>query len=383
MENVRILVESGRSQNDYPVEIVERKGIGHPDSLADGISEEIAKHICSLADASGKIPYHYSDKVTLRGGQAEPKFGGGRIIEPYEVCATYVGDGSLSEVTAVELVENYLRKTIKHFEKSHAKITAKMILPSEHSLLTYNEDPFWMEDTSVGASYAPLSKTEKLTLQLENLLNSKGVKDKHPMIGEDVKVMTIRDQKTIDLTIACGFIDRYLQNMNDYLEAKSIVEMIVREFLNNHEYSIKRIRVNAADHPELDLVYLTVSGTSIEQGDCGFTGRGNRIRGVISPMRAMTMEAAAGKSIVNHSGKLYSLLAQEIATEIVEHLGAEDAQVEIVGAVGDHANSPCICYAKVFSDKPIKAEVEKITAKWLNNIDEVRKRYLNNRLTVF
>lgn len=47
--------------------------------------------------------------------------------------------------------------------------------------------------------------------------------------------------------------------------------------------------------------YLTVTGTSAEQGDDGNTERGNRINGLISPIRQYSMEATAGKNSVNHT----------------------------------------------------------------------------------
>jgi S-adenosylmethionine synthetase len=80
------------------------------------------------------------------------------------------------------------------------------------------------------------------------------------------------------------------------------------------------VSVNAADDPSAKSVFLTVSGTSAESGDDGEVGRGNRVNGLITPGRPMTLEAAAGKNPVSHVGKLYNVAAHEIARDIVAEL---------------------------------------------------------------
>jgi S-adenosylmethionine synthetase len=75
--------------------------------------------------------------------------------------------------------------------------------------------------------------------------------------------------------------------------------------------------VNSADDIEAGRLYLTVTGTSAEAGDDGQTGRGNRVGGLITPCRPMTLEAAAGKNVVSHVGKSYSIVAFQIARELV------------------------------------------------------------------
>jgi S-adenosylmethionine synthetase len=80
--------------------------------------------------------------------------------------------------------------------------------------------------------------------------------------------------------------------------------------------------VNAADDLQAGSVYLTVTGTSAEAGDDGEAGRGNRVNGLITPYRPMTMESAAGKNPVTHVGKISnvcaSLITQRQVTEIAE-----------------------------------------------------------------
>ena len=70
-------------------------------------------------------------------------------------------------------------------------------------------------DTSAGVGYAPLSETERLVLETERYLNSPGFKSAFPQTGEDVKVMGVRRDRNLDLTIAMPFVDQYIQSCSD------------------------------------------------------------------------------------------------------------------------------------------------------------------------
>lgn len=67
-------------------EVVERKGIGHPDTLADGISEAISRSLSGYyLEEFGQILHHNVDKVLIIAGQSQPRFGGGSISKPPSV----------------------------------------------------------------------------------------------------------------------------------------------------------------------------------------------------------------------------------------------------------------------------------------------------------
>ena len=83
-----IIVE--KSKNDlvqnFPVEMVERKGSGHPDTLIDGIMENTSLYLCQEYLAKyGRIKHHNVDKGLLCGGATEVEFGGGHFITPIKV----------------------------------------------------------------------------------------------------------------------------------------------------------------------------------------------------------------------------------------------------------------------------------------------------------
>jgi S-adenosylmethionine synthetase len=77
----------------------------------------------------------------------------------------------------------------------------------------------------------------------------------------------------------------------------------VRELAGQYDFTTADIAINAADHLPAGAVYLTVTGTSAEAGDDGEVGRGNRVNGLITPYRPMSLEAAPGKNPVTHVGK--------------------------------------------------------------------------------
>jgi S-adenosylmethionine synthetase len=84
----RIQVVDGKNLlvEEMPVEIVERKGRGHPDSLCDGAAEELSVALCKFyREKVGRILHHNVDKAVLVGGSSEADFGGGRVIAPIQI----------------------------------------------------------------------------------------------------------------------------------------------------------------------------------------------------------------------------------------------------------------------------------------------------------
>ena len=77
------------------VEIVERKGLGHPDTICDSIAEEVSRTLCThYLSRVGHVLHHNADKALLVAGRSEPAFGGGRVREPMRLI---VGDRATIE----------------------------------------------------------------------------------------------------------------------------------------------------------------------------------------------------------------------------------------------------------------------------------------------
>lgn len=77
-------------------------------------------------------------------------------------------------------------------------------------------------------------------------------------------------------------------------------------------------------------------------------GRGNRVNGLITPYRPMSLEAAAGKNPVTHVGKLYSLMANRIAHAVVDEVGGvQEAYCYLVSRIGRPITDPHLMEVKV------------------------------------
>ena len=336
-----------------PVEIVERKGIGHPDTICDALAEEISLALCRFYhDRFGLILHHNVDKALLWGGASRTAFNGGRIVEPIEI---FLAGRATCDVNGKKVpVEEILIETSRHWLSKHihaldvdqqVKLHA-MIRPGSSELVDLYQRQkqtgiALANDTSCGVGFAPLDELEQLVHGIEQQLNSTACKSDHPEYGEDIKVMGVRRDDSIALTVACAFIDRYIDSVNDYFNKKEALISLINEIAEKITNKPVSINVNTADGQEKESLYLTVTGTSAEAGDDGEVGRGNRINGLITPYRPMNMEAAAGKNPVTHVGKLYNIVAQNMAEEIVTQLAeVQHVQCYLVSRIGYPVNEP-------------------------------------------
>jgi len=230
---------------------------------------------------------------------------------------------------------------------------------------------------------------ERIVLQVERTLNSVETKAAHPETGEDIKVMAIRRDKNIELTISCAFIDRYITNADDYVKKKLQLAKLAEKtaaIVSNRNINVI---VNAADNVDAGSLFMTVTGTSGESGDDGEVGRGNRVNGLITPYRPMNMEAAAGKNPVTHVGKLYNIVAQQIATALVQQLDeVSEASCYLVSRIGSPIKEPMIIDIRVSlpdgsNIDTIQKPVDEIVTEKLENIDEIRQLLVSGAMVVY
>lgn len=86
---ISIAKANRRPVEEQSVEIVERKGQGHPDYMADGISEYASLYLSRYyLSTFGVILHHNVDKTLVVGGQARPIFGGGEVIQPIYILVS-------------------------------------------------------------------------------------------------------------------------------------------------------------------------------------------------------------------------------------------------------------------------------------------------------
>jgi S-adenosylmethionine synthetase len=398
-----------QSVRDMRVELVERKGLGHPDYIADSASEAASRALCRYyLKEFGTILHHNLDKTLLVGGQANPRFGGGEVLEPIYII---VSGRATTEVRledgvhkvpfgklVVEAVREWIKSNFRYLDPDSHVIIDYMIRRGSADLVTIFEAgkgaiPL-ANDTSIGVGFAPLTTLERLVYETERTLNNKEFKKKYPAVGEDVKVMGLRRDKKIVLTIAAAIIDREVSNPYEYMKVKEdIVEEVkslAHKIAPDHEIEV---HVNTADMPERGSFYLTVTGTSAEHGDDGQTGRGNRANGLITPMRPISLEATAGKNPVNHVGKIYNILAKLVAEKVYEEHEDlfSDVYVELLSQIGRPIDRPLIANVKLIpraitmSNIPthVKEDVVAIVDSYLSNITKITELVLNDQVTLF
>ena len=385
---------------EKPFEHVERKGIGHPDTLIDGIMEHISRELCKeYLNTYGKIMHHNVDKGLVVGGGTEVNFGGGKFTKPIDIilCGRACNDVDGKKIDTLGIAEGAARKYLKEsmrFLDTENTLLSTRISPGSKDLvdvfLRGPKIPF-ANDTSFGVGFAPLSETERLVYETEQLLNSKEYKKKQPAVGEDIKVMGLRSDGHITLTVAIAFVSKFVNSLEEYVKIK---EQVTKDVLANAKKFTERqvtVQINTGDDVKKGSIYLTLSGTSAEMGDDGEVGRGNRVNGLITPGRPMTLEAACGKNPVNHVGKIYSVLASEIAEDIVGlYPDIEACNVSLLSAIGKPIDQPQNAGVQLYlSDggqgklPEMEGKVRGVVDEWLANVTKVTDLIVKGEVSVY
>ena len=398
--NIRLESADKRAVEDQEVEIVERKGIGHPDSICDGIAESVSRALSNLyIERVGKVLHYNTDETQLVAGTAAPAFGGGEVIEPIYLLivgrATKEYDGQKLPVDAVALraAREYLSENLPELDVGTDVIVDVKLGEGSGDL----QDVFGEEtqevpmanDTSFGVGHAPLTETERIVRESERALNGARYGDDHPELGQDIKIMGKREGDVIDVTVAAAMVDAYIDDMEDYVAAVDDVRAFVTELATEYTDREVNVEVNTADDYDEGSIYLTTTGTSAEQGDDGSVGRGNRANGLITPNRPMSMEATSGKNPVNHIGKIYNLLSTHIAETVVAEVdGIRDLQVRLLSQIGRPIDEPHVADAKVVTDDgvtvaDIEAEAIAIIDRELANVTDITRRTIDGELSTF
>ncbi len=408
MANKNIYVE-GISEMPVPmrkIELVERKGIGHPDSVADALAEEVSKALCKMYKKEfGTVLHHNTDETQIAAGQASPKFGGGDIIDPSYIllvgrATTNITDVKTKDIrclpckpVALAAARNYLKKTFPNLDvDSEVVLDARLGQGSDDLRGVYKSSKVLANDTSFGVGYAPYSITDRLVLTTEEYINGK-MKDILPETGQDVKVMASRVGNDITMTVACAMVDKYIDDLDHY---RSAIEQMYDK-VNQHALDVIgdekinfKLDINTGDDYDRGVIYLTCTGLSQEMGDDGSVGRGNRCNGLITPYRPMSMEATSGKNPITHIGKIYNVMSKLIAEDVAKKVSPEvEVRVRILSQIGKPVSEPLNCNVQLVSateDKKLgqwKQEAESIAYEWLDNVDKVTDLIINGKVRTF
>ena len=376
------IIVTGMPAADDTVEVVERKGLGHPDTLCDALAENLSRDLCrAYLERFGAVLHHNVDKALLWAGQSAPAFGGGKVVEPIEIYLAGRASASAGG-EAIPLAEiaqagarRWLREHLRALDaERHVRIHPLLRPGSEALTGLFGQEARLANDTSIGVGYAPLSALERLVLSLDDAIVRRRTVDPASPWGEDTKIMGVRRGREVDLTIACAMIDSRLGGPDDYVAQTAALEALARAEAAAAGFEPGEVRVNAADRPDRGGYYLTVTGTSAESGDDGQVGRGNRVNGLITPGRPMSLEAAAGKNPLTHVGRLYNLAGRDIARLIVEELPeVSRAHCLLVSRIGRPIAEPALVEVRLATatgapTRALERAVEGIVSRMLGEI---------------
>ncbi|MDQ7849558.1 MAG: methionine adenosyltransferase [Armatimonadota bacterium] len=360
---------SGKPVSEHEVEIVERKGVGHPDSICDAIMERVSIALSrEYLQRFGSILHHNIDKALLVAGAADVAFGGGRVTEPMRLIfgdrATAVVNGERVPVEeiAINTARVWFREHLRFVDPERDVIYDVQIKPGSPELVDiFQRETPCANDTSAAVGYAPLTQTEEIVRRVEQLMNSRTFKEDFPEAGEDIKIMGFRQGRELNLTAAVAFVDRFIPDEATYFRRKKEMHDAVHDFvLQQSTFDNITLDINTLDRPGRGLggVYLTVTGTSAESGDSGQIGRGNKVNGVIALNRPMGTEAAAGKNPVSHVGKIYTIMTHQVAARIYEEVpGVREVYVWMLSQIGAPIDRPKIAAAQIIPARGARKSV--------------------------
>jgi len=397
-----IVVEEFRQTplEEQKLEIVERKGIGHPDTICDAILDRVSVELSKeYIKKFGTILHHNADKSLLVAGEVETRFGGGEVKQPMllifgDRATDRVGDDVVAvEEIAINAAKKWIRSNLRFVDpEKHMKYQVELkpgsaaltdIFKRGGKILSAN-------DTSAAVGYAPMSPTERIVLDTEQFLNSKEFKREFPEVGEDVKVMGFRTNSNLSLTVGAAFVDQFVESEDQYFKRKEEVFERLQSFLKEHTDLKVQAKLNTLDVKGrgVDGVYLTVLGTSADGADSGQVGRGNRPNGVIPLNRHTGSEAAAGKNPVSHVGKIYNLLTHKIASEVHKQVpGLREVYVWLVSQIGQSIDQPALAAARVIPAKgtklsDVKKQIHEVIDSELAHIDVFCKELAEGKHSV-
>ena len=398
MRNIKIEELEATPITERKVEIVERKGLGHPDYICDSIMNQVSVELCrEYLERFGAIMHHNIDKGMLVAGEVKTKFGGGVILKPMRIIfgdrATFDVEGEFIDVNniAIYTAKKWLKDNLRfvnadsveyQLEIAHGSAELTDIFKRKDAVLGAN-------DTSAAVGYAPMTPTESLVLETEKYLNSPEFKRRFPESGEDIKVMGLREEGRLNLTIADPLVDRFISSETEYFRKKEeLLEEIKLNVVERTQLETSVV-LNTLDREGRGMggIYLTVTGTSAEDADSGQVGRGNRVNGIIPLNRPVSSEAAAGKNPVSHVGKIYNVLSHRIANEIYLNVpDIREVYVWLLSQIGEPIDLPKIAAAQVIMEHgdvdSARKEINEVIDRELDNIQAFCMELANGKIQV-
>jgi S-adenosylmethionine synthetase len=341
---VKIAIHHACTDPDLmPFDTAERKGVGHPDSLADLVADTFSLRYASWSQGEfGAVPNHWVDKVNLVGCVADVDFGRFTIRKPID-CYLF---GKITDHVGPTTVpiEDMFRDTVSQvlataLGDTRALDHVKLHINNTRGVAVDHDPQFYLpktpgriaevlatetvaNDTVICVGTSRRGLAADLAVRLERHITGDTFRRGLPAIGTDVKVVVVRIGTSLDITAAVPFHPEAVGSWDTYRSYLAEVQIAISTELKAMLDRDPRARgltetslhLNTKDVPGRG--YLTPFGTSLGKGDCGAVGRGNRFAGAIEPLRPASGEAPAGKNPVHHAGKIYTSVAAETARQI-------------------------------------------------------------------
>ncbi|MFA6228287.1 MAG: methionine adenosyltransferase [Patescibacteria group bacterium] len=376
---------------DQEIEIVERKGLGHPDTLADGLAEAVSVAYSKYClNNFGVVLHHNVDKLFIGGGWFKSDFGHCEFLKPVKVVVngrmSNTMDGQAIDLAAIQnqAVSDYLQVHLPNLLPQHLEII--------NSTTQHTTRPFWFSprdigdlpeatklmagDTSVSVAHWPMTICETLAYELEHAFWS-DKPFKHFIfnrVGQDIKVMVYRDGYGIDITVCMPVLAKDVLNRQEYNEIVREMELMLsevasRKLMISDSACLAKVRVNPG--PDGYRLYMLGIGSCVECGEEGLVGRGNSPLGVISTFRPYSMEAPAGKNPVYHTGRVMGFLTQRLAKAIFDELGVRCSVVSLAKN-GQSLIPPA--QLMIYVDRDVAREtIEDVVARNFLQVDYLRE----------
>ncbi|WP_216476142.1 methionine adenosyltransferase [Candidatus Hepatobacter penaei] len=394
-----------RPEQKLPFEIVERKGIGHPDTLCDAIAEQASRDYAAYClEQFGKIAHHWFDKVMLLGGQSDIDFGKGILMHPYTVL--FAGKGAhrvgKQEIPLEDILHTaaakVLSSVLRGFDPSkHLRTEVRIVdyvdpgrtsgryrPASEDDLISLDAEGRVSNDCNVCVGYAPLSLLENIVLKTEWEMTRGAFKKLFPDTGYDIKIVGTHRLDTIHLQVNLPFIAELIPNYSTYVKRVEAAEVAIKNFVKERFQISVNVEVNTTKSPTERRLYLTVTGSVADTGDVGVVGRGNRANGLITPCCPMSIEASCGKNPVDHTGKLYGILAIQLAQDIHAATGLSNTVILSTrkGKPIQDADQVCILIQDwARHQKQYEAAVKSMIQRGLQNIGDLTEKIIIKGVT--
>ena len=363
-----------------PVEFVERKGSGHPDTICDRLAEDLGRDLARTSlEQTGRVQHFNVDKAIFAAGTVDVGFGGGehtkrsRLVLVGKVNFTdqWRPDvDTLTDGTRSRLLQLLPDATPDAFD---VEIWLNQSAADLADVVTqgHRDGVPRANDTSFAAVSVPRSALEDVVYRLEHYLNSAPYRGEVP-IGRDIKVMGARHDSEVVVTVAVPVLARKVHDRTTYDQVIERVRIDALALVRDVFGENTTVRVNQADTP--DSQYLTLTGTSAEAGDDGQVGRGNRFGGLITPYRPMSLEAAAGKNPAAHVGKTYHAFAEDISRRIIAETEADETTIRMLSSIGHPVTEPQMVHVEIAGpadDATVEVIVKESLSDWLGVRDRL------------